>query len=256
VTTLTRVDLWGKTPVDLAIARMREFEPPEGYYLAFSGGKDSLCLKVLADLAGVKYDAHYSLTTVDPPELVRYIREHHPDVAVDRPPLSMWELILKQRSAPTRRQRFCCEDLKETGGVGRMVLTGIRAEESSRRAGRPMVEACYKSRKHFLHAIIDWTAGDVWSFIRERNLPYCQLYDEGFRRVGCIMCPCKSSEERRTDAVRWPKYYQAYLRAFDRLVVLRRERNMSYNWDSGQALMDWWLSNSAQEPTEQMEMFA
>ena len=30
--------------VELAIMRLREFEPPEGYYLAFSGGKDSQCI--------------------------------------------------------------------------------------------------------------------------------------------------------------------------------------------------------------------
>lgn len=46
-----------------AIELLRQFEPPEGYYLAFSGGKDSVVIKALADMAGVKYDAHYNLTT-------------------------------------------------------------------------------------------------------------------------------------------------------------------------------------------------
>ena len=53
---------------EIAIDRLREFEPPEGYYVAFSGGKDSITVLDLVRRSGVKYDAHYSLTTVDPPE--------------------------------------------------------------------------------------------------------------------------------------------------------------------------------------------
>ena len=52
-----------------AIKRLKTFEPPEGYFLAFSGGKDSQAVYHLAKMAGVKFDAHYSLTTVDPPRL-------------------------------------------------------------------------------------------------------------------------------------------------------------------------------------------
>ena len=76
--------LWGdQDKVQIAIDRLRTFEPPDGYYLAFSGGKDSCVIKALADMAGVHYDAHYSLTTVDPPELVRFIR-----AALRRPPVA------------------------------------------------------------------------------------------------------------------------------------------------------------------------
>ena len=65
----------------------------DGYYLAFSGGKDSVVLYVLAKMAHVKFQAHYHLTTVDPPELVRFIREAFPDVKVEYPELTMWDLI-------------------------------------------------------------------------------------------------------------------------------------------------------------------
>ena len=54
--------------VNKSILRLKTFEPPEGYYLAFSGGKDSCVLKWLADTAGVKYHAVYRITSVDPPE--------------------------------------------------------------------------------------------------------------------------------------------------------------------------------------------
>ena len=58
-----------------AIDRLQTFEPPEGYYLAFSGGKDSQTIYHLAQEAGVKFDAHYNVTGIDPPELVYFIRE-------------------------------------------------------------------------------------------------------------------------------------------------------------------------------------
>jgi len=45
--------------IKIAIRRLQQFEPPEGYYLAFSGGKDSTVLLHLAKASGVKYDAHY-----------------------------------------------------------------------------------------------------------------------------------------------------------------------------------------------------
>ena len=57
-----------KDKVQIAMERLRAFEPNEGYYVAFSGGKDSQVIYHLCKEAGVKMDAHYSLTTVDPPE--------------------------------------------------------------------------------------------------------------------------------------------------------------------------------------------
>lgn len=126
--------------VKKAIERYKVFEPEEGYYLAFSGGKDSVVIKALAEMAGVKYDAHYNLTSVDPPELVQFIKEKNADVAIDIPrykdgrQITMWNLILKHQMPPTRNVRYCCSELKERGGAGRIVVTGVRWAESSARA--------------------------------------------------------------------------------------------------------------------------
>lgn len=65
--------------VELAIKRLKAFEPPEGYYVAFSGGKDSQCVYHLCKMASVKFDAHYAITSVDPPELVQFIKKNYPD---------------------------------------------------------------------------------------------------------------------------------------------------------------------------------
>ena len=125
--------------VKKSIERLKAFEPPEGYYLAFSGGKDSVVCKALLDMAGCRYDAHYRITSVDPPELVQFIRDKHPDVARDYPRYSdgtvatMWNLIPRKRMPPTRLVRYCCPIFKESGGDGRMVVTGVRWAESDNR---------------------------------------------------------------------------------------------------------------------------
>lgn len=125
--------------VELAIKRLKAFEPPEGYYLAFSGGKDSQAIYHLAKMAGVKFDAHYIVTSVDPPELVKFIKEHYPDVSREIPhdehgnPVTMWSLIPEKLIPPTRIVRYCCEELKESGGTGRFTVTGVRAGESANR---------------------------------------------------------------------------------------------------------------------------
>ena len=87
--------------VAIAIARLKEFEPEEGYYLAFSGGKDSIVIKRLAEMSGVKFDSHYNVTTVDPPELVGFIKKYHPDVTRHRPEKSLPE--------------WCCRYYKDDG---------------------------------------------------------------------------------------------------------------------------------------------
>lgn len=86
----------------------------KGYYLAFSGGKDSQALYHVAQMAGVKFEAHYALTTLDPPELVYFIRDNYPDVIIDRPKLNFHQLCIKKKLLPTLFIRFCCAELKET----------------------------------------------------------------------------------------------------------------------------------------------
>lgn len=107
-----------QTKINTAIERLKAFEPAdEPYYLCYSGGKDSDCIRILADLAGVKHDIVHNLTTVDAPETVRYIKSI-PNVQVVTPQYSMWQLIEKNKMPPTRLARYCCSELKEKGGKG------------------------------------------------------------------------------------------------------------------------------------------
>lgn len=136
-----QLNMFGKDKVEVSIERIKTFEPPEGYFLAFSGGKDSVVIKALADMAGVKYDAHYSVTSVDPPELVKFVKSFK-DVSFDRPldkdghQKTMWNIIPPHKMPPTRIARYCCRELKEASGEGRFVMTGVRWAESVKRSHR------------------------------------------------------------------------------------------------------------------------
>ncbi len=117
-----------------AIETLKLFEPQtEPFYLCYSGGKDSDVIRILAHLAGVKHDIVHNHTTVDAPETVYYVRSI-PNVIISKPEKSMWQLIPKKLIPPTRLARYCCEELKERGGRGRVKITGVRWAESRNRA--------------------------------------------------------------------------------------------------------------------------
>ena len=235
--------------VEMSIKRLKSFEPAQGYYVAFSGGKDSCVILDLCKRAGVKFDAHYNLTTVDPPELVRFIRDKYPEVIFHRPEKTMWQLIPEKRLPPLRHMRYCCAILKEGGGANRHVVTGVRWQESYKRSKRRVVEICNKSKmKIYLHPIIDWTSEDVWEYIHKYKVPYCSLYDEGFKRLGCVMCPMQGPKGMKRDAKRWPKiadmYKWACNKAYDKAVADGFRAN---NWANGDEMYDWWINGKSKE---------
>lgn len=290
---LVSYDILGKKrdKVQEAINRFKAFEPEDGYYLAFSGGKDSQCIYHLAQMAGVKFDAHYRVTSVDPPELVRFIKREYPDVAIDFPRdkdgkvITMWNLIPKQMMPPTRLVRYCCAALKETGGTGRIVVTGVRHAESVRRkelhgvvtmlnarvaktaelnganftetirggvilnldndAERRTVEQCFRTNKTMLNPIVDWTDEDVWEFLNDvAKVPHCELYDQGYKRLGCIGCPMSNNMEAELE--RYPKYKEHYIRAFNRMLICRDKagKYRDGTFDTPESVMNWWLGKT------------
>ena len=276
--------------VQTAIERLRAFEPKDRpYWLAFSGGKDSCVILELAKMAGVNFEAHYNVTSVDPPELVRFVKKVHPEVSFDIPhdkygkPISMWSLIKNDSMPPTQVYRYCCEALKESSGKGTVTITGVRWAESAKRKAnqgavtitgkgasnipevqaanftqtqkggvvlnddndeaRRAVEVCFRTRKTLVNPIIDWEDEDVWEFIHKYNVPYCELYDQGYKRLGCIGCPMGSAENQKREFARYPKYKEQYIRCFDKMLKRRKERGLQgkLDWKTGQDVFDWWI---------------
>ena len=237
-----------------AVDLLKDHEPPEGYYGCFSGGKDSIVIKELARLAGVKASWHYNVTTVDPPELVRFIVEHHPDVERIHPGTRMFDEIPK-RGLPTRRIRWCCEVFKESRSPsGATLLMGVRAAESARRAAM-WSDVTYhrRTKSNCVLPIFRWSDDHVWEFVHVQHLPYCSLYDEGFQRLGCVGCPMAGEKSRAIEFARWPRITQQWKDAARKLWE-RQDSPYITRFKAFDDLWQWWLSDDSAPSTACGEM--
>ena len=246
-----------------------------------SGGKDSSVCVELAQRASIPFEVQHNHTTADAPETVRFVRQEFARLenlgikcTVNYPTYkgkrtSMWGLIPQKLMPPTRMARYCCEVLKEHGGDGHFVCTGVRWGESARRAKmRGIFEKQVKDRdksvklqedggsleelfapcklkaKHIVNPIIDWTTSQVWDFLRDSKVPVNPLYECGFDRVGCVGCPL-AGKKRYREFNYWPAYEKLYIQTFDRMLEERRRRGkMQGNWmmdGTGQDVFRWWM---------------
>jgi phosphoadenosine phosphosulfate reductase len=206
---------------------LKDYCPPEGYIVAYSGGKDSDAQVELCKLAGVPYQCVMKVTTVDPPELTAYVKNCHPDVIRLRPPCncSMYTMMAMEKGFATRFSRWCCEEFKEYVADierGRRLLIGVRAEESKDRAEKwGTVKACMQTGEYKIAPLYHWKTEHVWEIIKAQNAPYCSLYDEGAQRIGCIGCPL--SRRAIYEFMRWPWAYVKYRNAGEMFIRRRQE---------------------------------
>lgn len=236
-----------------AIALLLLHAPAGPYYGAFSGGKDSVVIKHLARMAGVRVRWFYHNTTIDPPELIQFIKREHPDVEWTNPPHGNFFHRMEVKGFPTRRCRWCCEEYKEAKPPqGAVQIFGVRAAESPRRKKAWQEVTLHRVTKSWCVApILSWSDDDVWEFIHTHGLPYCSLYDEGFKRLGCIGCPMAGAEGVRREFKRWPRYEALWRRGFHRVWerrsgTLQRDGRIWFGdayFRSEQEMWDWWLTS-------------
>lgn len=260
-----------QSKIDYSIALLRkceqmalDYDPKDGFYLAFSGGKDSQVLYHIAKMAGVKFKAHMNLTSVDPPEVIRFVKRNYPDVELIKPKMSIYDMALKKHLVPTRTIRWCCAEYKEMSGAGKVTLIGIRHAESQRRSKRNELETsdrkfsgsfdqfsehkekmvtCVGGKdKILVSPIISWTDKDVWDFLNGNNIEHCPLYDEGYKRIGCILCPMANYQQKVKDMKRFPHVRHKWIQTIQKLIDAGY---INHTFSDAEFGFNWWISGKS-----------
>ena len=203
---------------------------------------------------------------------------------------TMWNLIPKKLMPPTRIVRYCCAVLKESGTIGRMCSVGVREEESSKRKGRDLFstrggtyrEAAFFSLTHaqevheeskqirddawdcilikqmkkqgdaIVNPIYHWTTEDIWKYAEQEGIKLNPLYECGYERVGCIGCPLATYKGRIKEFSDYPKYKELYIKAFDRMLIERKNKDLKAEWKTGNEVFDWWIEEHKHNVKGQM----
>jgi len=210
-------------PIDQeAIELLQACEPPEGYYLGNSGGKDSAVCENLLRRAGVRFDAHYCVSPIDPPQVREHLKRYYPETIWEYHARGFFQKILTH-GMPNRKRRWCCEYIKEAGGAGRVKVLGMRRIESGTRKSYKCLQDNPRLGMLVL-PIVGWSDADVWQYIYENHLPANPLYKFGFSRIGCILCPYCGQDEIKQSLVLFPRVVNCWRMASDRFFADRIKR--------------------------------
>jgi phosphoadenosine phosphosulfate reductase len=187
-------------------------------YISVSGGMDSLVALDLAFRAGVKR-AVFCDTTIEYPETVEYVKTLPSFFDVELEIVSAprdFFTVIREIGIPSRRARWCC-DVFKFGPLARFsaehgvdaFITGLRSEESAKRADYGFVDDNPLVPAEQLNPILHWERKDVIKYTKKYKLPLNPMYRH-FDRVGCWPCPFRTDEA-------WKKTRELYPQLAEKL---------------------------------------
>ncbi|WML31473.1 phosphoadenylyl-sulfate reductase [Neobacillus sp. OS1-32] len=152
-----------------------------------------------------------SLHFLETYEVIDKIEARFPLLRIERkqPALTLEEQMAQFGSALWKRDpNKCCElrkviPLRETLTTKQAWISGLRREQSATRANTEFINKDEKFKNIKICPLIHWTWDDVWSYIRNRDLPYNQLHDEKYPSIGCFPCTRPVLEDGNSRAGRW-----------------------------------------------------
>ena len=200
------------------------YDAADGFFLAFSGGKDSQALYHIAQLAGVRFKAHFSPTSVDPPAVIRFIRKCYPDVEFLKLKESIYKVTLigirkAESSRRNKRNEVEMSSRKFSGDMDG--FEAWRKEKVIPSVANPdaidseSVTGCIKGKDSLLVSpIIYWDDKDVWEFLNDvLRVEHCELYDRGYNRIGCICCPMSTYRQKLRELRDFPQIKRNWIKA-------------------------------------------
>ncbi len=204
----------------------------KGYAInaSFSGGKDSAVCTLISKEVIPDLDVVFIDTGLEYPETLNYVKDFVDKYDINLDTVdgdNFWDNLEKE-GIPTKDNRWCnsaCKLMplkrylkKKYGNKKVLTIDGSRKYESFTRANLD-----YERRSGFIDfqtnvfPILDWNSIDIWSYIYSKDIPYNPMYDKGFERIGCYLCPSAlNSEFLRVKELhpdyfeRWVKYLKKY----------------------------------------------
>ena len=210
-------------------------------FVSITGGKDSDVMKHIVDIAfnelreeGINVD--YNLiafnTSNDTAETYKHLKQHHKMTKenIISPEVGFYQWIVDKKNyfTPTRFVRNCCSTYKE-GQLTKIMdkkedtltFLGMRSPESVKRKDYDfdLNEAQKKIGKkpnvpenwlRFL-PIVKWTDAEVWLYILNRKMKYNDMYNKGFNRIGCLICPYQSDVVELLIKNHYPKQWKRWV---------------------------------------------
>jgi len=192
---------------------------------SFSGGKDSLVALHLALQAGLEPTILFNDTGLELPPTIDNVKlvvsKYNLRLLLANAGDAFWSFV-NVFGPPAKDYRWCCKVLKLAKIAkiykkyypnGALVIIGQRALESVDRSWSGRVW-----RNKWLPSVLntspiqEWDQLMIWMYIHKNRLPYNTLYDKGFDRIGCYLCPAANIAEYHIVSTHYPELWERWMR--------------------------------------------
>ncbi|HEY6082561.1 MAG TPA: phosphoadenylyl-sulfate reductase [Chitinophagaceae bacterium] len=146
----------------------------------------------LMDITRARYKKDFSVYFPDYKKVEEYVEEHGFNGFYDS----------------VENRKSCChirkvEPLNRALQGAKVWITGLRADQSDNRGSMAIWEWDEHRQLYKFNPLIRWSYEEVLEYLRENNVPYNRLHDQGFISIGCAPCTRAIQPGEHPRAGRW-----------------------------------------------------